>query len=390
MRESRQPKNTVLKHKNIISGIGLFGLALGCAAATLGRAQGSVWIGSPLELSVQVQLTEGEDTSSACVDAEVFHADTRQDTNRIRVTVEPGAHAHVGVVRIVSSALVDEPVVTVYLRAGCLQKSSRRYVLLAELPNDVATPTPVPNASRLATLPLAARTHVPAPGAPVATTASPSGQSSPRLERKARPVDDQERKQAPKPDKVAYKTPEPVQTSNRVAPAANVRLARASGRSRLKLDLLDLVEEKEVTLKSSTELSILPTDNLQRRSEAAALWRALNASPEDILREAARIQVMGTEVDALKTLTAKNQQGLAELGAQLQKAEAERYSNWLVYVLVALLAAVMLALALLWRRRVIPDKQVQWHVAPDVAPASDELDIDLDIPAMQAPAKPNP
>lgn len=364
-------------HKKIITGIGLIGLAFGCAAATLGRAQGSVWIGSPLNLAVQVQFADGEEVSSACVEADVFHADARLDTSRVHVTVEQGAQAQVGLVRITSSIPVDEPVVTVYLRAGCLQKSSRRYVLLAELPSDVATPTSVPLPSRVATLPLAPQTDVPAPSVPTAAAVSQPGHSSPRPERKARPASDQ--------------GPAPTRTTQRVAPPANTQLARGSGKPRLKLDLLDLVEERDPILKSSAELSILPTDNLQIRAEAAALWRTLNASPEEILRQAARVQQMASDVDTLKTLTVKNQRGLADLEARLQKAEAERYANWLVYVLGALLLTMLIALALLWRRRVVPDKSVQWQVAPGVAPAPDalDLDLDLDMPAMQAPAKPN-
>lgn len=374
-------------HKKIITGIGLLGLAFGCAAATLGRAQGSVWIGSPLNLAVQVQFADGEDISSACVEADVFHADARLDASRIHVTVEPGAQAQGGLVRITSSIPVDEPVVTVYLRAGCLQKSSRRYVLLAELPSDVATPTSVSIPSRVATLPLAPRTDVPAPTAQTAPAAPHPGLASPRPERKSRPAGDLE--QTPKPDKVAYRAPEPVQTSNRVATPTNTQFARVSGKSRLKLDLLDLVEERGPTLKSSSELSILPTDNLQIRAEAAALWRTLNASPEEVLRQAARVQQMASEVDSLTTLTAKNQRGLADLEARLQKAETERYANWLVYVLGALLLAMLIALALLWRRRVPPDKPIQWQVAPGVAPASDalDLDLDLDMPAVKTPAK---
>lgn len=359
-------------HKKIIAGIGLLGLAFGCAAATLGRAQGSVWIGSPLNLAFQVQFADGEEVSSACVEADVFHADARLDASRIRVTVEPGAQAQSGLVRITSSVPVDEPVVTVYLRAGCVQKSSRRYVLLAELPSDVAT------------LPLVPRTEA---SVPTAAAVNKPSHSSPRPERKARPADDQE--QAPKPDKLAYKAPEPARTTPRTAPAANTQSVRGSGKSRLKLDLLDWVEERDPTLKSSTELSILPTDNLQIRAEAAALWRTLNASPEEVLRQAARVQQMASEVDSLKTLTTQNQRSLADLEARLQKAEAERYANWLVYVLGALLLAMLIALALVWRRRAPHNDPIQWHSAHPRTPPPGELDLDLDldIPAPQAPSK---
>ncbi|MDP3655114.1 MAG: hypothetical protein Q8R67_25940 [Rhodoferax sp.] len=377
----------MLLHKKIISGIGLLGLAFGCAAATLGRAQGTVWIGSPLNLAVQVQFSDEENVSSACVEADVFHADARLDTSRIHIAVEPGAQAQVGVVRITSSIPVDEPVVTVYLRAGCLQKSSRRYVLLAELPSDVAIPTSVALPSRVTALPLAPRTDAPAHTVSSAAVTSKPIPPSPRPERKSRPASDQE--QIQKADKVAYKAAESVQSTQRVTAPASTQFARASGKSRLKLDLLDLVEERDPALKSSAELSILPTDNLQIRAEAAALWRALNASPEEVLRQAARVQQMASEVDTLKTLTTQNQRGLADLEARLQKAEAERYANWLVYVLSALLLTMLTALALLWRRRVPQNDPALWHSAQPKTPPTGELDLDLDldIPAPQAPSK---
>ncbi len=339
---------TALKLKQIVTGTGLLCLALGCTAVTLGRVQGSAWIGSPLDLSVAVQFADGEEASAACVEADVFHADARQDASRIRIAVTPGTSPQTGNVRIASSAPVDEPVVTIYMRAGCLQKSTRRYVLLAELPNTAAAPSPAPYPA-------------------LATASTNLAPPAPRVDNKAKPVSDQV--QSPKPVKIAPQNPEPVpppveRKAVKAAKAADTRLVSAPGKSRLKLDILDLMEERAPTLLSSTELTILPTDNLQLRSEATALWRAVNASPEDILREAAKVQMMAAEVDALKTLTAKNQQGLAELNARLQKAEAERYANWLVYVLVALLLAMAVALVRVWRRRVTPPEPVQWHAAP--------------------------
>lgn len=326
VRESRQIMNIVQKHKSFIMGVGLLCLAWGCSAVTLGRAQGAAWIGSPLDLKVQLEFADAQEAAGACLEAEVFHGDLRQDPRRIRVNLEQGTPGSGAVAHITSSAPVDEPMVTVYLKAGCQQKISRRYVLLAELRSDITPPAPAP--------------RVPTP-APVVT---PSVPSTP-----------------PRPSQVAK--PHTPSTSAAIATAAKVTPTRAvtaprlvkrpdsSGKSRLKLDMLELMEERSPTLKSSDELSALPTEDAQRRAQAAAWWRALNTSPEDRLRDSARVQEMETQVLALQTLTISNQRSLLALGTQLEKAESERYANPLVYALGALLLTMLTALFLLWRQR---------------------------------------
>ena len=62
-------------------------------------------------------------------------------------------------------------------------------------------------------------------------------------------------------------------------------MGNLKGKSRLKLDLLDLTEDGDLALRSTSELTILPEENPLRRTAAVALWRAKNASPQDILRD---------------------------------------------------------------------------------------------------------
>ena len=54
-------------------------------------------------------------------------------------------------------------------------------------------------------------------------------------------------------------------------------------------DMVSLLQVADASLGSTTA-------DLQRRADAAALWRALNASPEDILRDAARVQAMDADI----------------------------------------------------------------------------------------------
>lgn len=394
----------------------LLALAFDGSAATLGRMQGAALIGRPLNLSVPVQLGEGEDLAQPCLEADVFHADNRQDPSRVRVTLEPAAEPHSAVVRIVSSVPVDEPLVTVYLRAGCSQKSTRRYVLLADIVSDVVAPPVVAATSRAA--PLLPQSGAALPAAPVAagTAGSEAVAASARRTVAAKPAAPAvQASEAVKAAPRATATPARADKPTKGVKGAKVRAAGAPTRSRLKVDMLDLSQERDPTLKASSELLSVPTADLQRRADAAALWRALNASPEDILRDAARVQAMDADISVLKTITERNQAGLQELSTRLRQAESERYANWLVYLLAALLLFSVAALAWLWRRHESSRREEWWRgselgaagtpsgqpEAPDTArstvtsqratlpPALTAVDIDLgQVPAAAASRAP--
>lgn len=340
-----------MKYKTKIAGIALLCLALGSQALTLGRIRGAVLVGKPLDVAVQVQLDAGESVASLCFDADVFHGDTRQEARRVHVRVEPTAQAQSVQVRILSSAIIDEPVVTVYLRSGCQQKITRTYVLLAELASEVAPPLPALLGAPSAT----ARALPPAPWTqPVATAQA----NQPALRAK-RPTQRRSENSAP---------PKP----RSVMSGATRKAAPAAGQARLKLDLLDLTEDREPTLNFSSEMLTQPSADPQRRTEAAALWRALNASPEEILRQSAQALALQADVSSLKTLTAKNQAGLIDLTARLHQAQSERFSAWVVYALLAALGVCLAALALVWRRqrRLQDQSKDWWERANNVQPVS--------------------
>jgi hypothetical protein len=270
---------------------------LGCDALTLARARGAAWVGKPLDMVIPVQLDAGEDATALCFEADVFHADTRQEASRVRVLVETTEQAQSINVRVRSSALVDEPVVTVYLRTGCGQKTSRRYVLLADVPSDTATPLAVarPPIARAVPSPVTALAPEHADAVPPETP--PTAQA-----RKVR---------VPKPPvtKVA-----PVKSS--AVPDKKLP-ERASGQSRLKLDPLDLLSDRVANL--DAYMTFEP--------------------PEDALRNRQRMQALE---DALKTSqlqAVKTEASLADLKHRLQQAESERFPVVVLYGLLALVLA---------------------------------------------------
>lgn len=289
----------------------------------MGRLRGAAWLGQPLDLSIQVQHEVGESLSSLCFDAEVFHADTRLDPGRIRVNVEATALAQMAQIRLQTMIPVDEPVVTVYLRENCLSKTTRRYVLLADIPSDApAAPA------------LVAPVAIPAP---VAQGASELPASHPVKDKPA----SQNKAVAPQMDrKTPVKARPVVERPMKEMPAGKQeREAKAKPEKPLQIPVV-----KKPQLKLDPLLSL--SERVVQLEEATLASHAGQSDQED-----QRLKKMEDSVQALLTLAAKNERSMAELRERLQQAESEKYDNLLVYGLLFLLLVTLGLLAFLWRRQ---------------------------------------
>ena len=359
----------------LLSLILLLSYAGSSSAVSLGRHRGAALIGRPLDLTVQAVLDAQEDLAALCLEADVFYADNRQEKSRVRVTAEKATPAaQDALIRIRSSTLIDEPVVTVYVRIGCQQKVERRYVVLADLASEVAGQAALPQVpttseSRPVAVPAVAagqratssRPAVAARSGPgsnrIADPSTPGVAGAPvrqgartsALAPKAALVDASQGVAGTAPQ---TKAGNGLKESKTLAQRREPRGKTAEkGSARLKLEALDLTIERDPSLKSSAELLSTPSAGAQERSAAAALWRALTAQPQDILRDLEKLQALENSVRALQIQTQKNQVTIAELALQLKKAESERYANALVYLLVALLLAAVATMVYLLRRR---------------------------------------
>ncbi|MBI2770927.1 MAG: hypothetical protein HYX47_14975 [Burkholderiales bacterium] len=321
--------------------------ALSSTALTLGRSRGVALIGRPLEFTIAVTLDSPADEAGLCAEADVFQGDTRVSPNRVAVRLEPGPGRD-AVLRVRSDAVVDEPVVTVYLRLGCTQKITRRYVLLAEQPGDILSSAPVETSQQAASVPLPARP----PALAAAPAAAPVVPAAPR----SRPSRSERAAAArtasaspPEPVLAQAKALEPrVRAAEPKARSAAQRgKAEAPGRSRLKVDLLDLtLPEADARLKSATELPGPPTATPQQRADAAALWRALRAEPADVLRDAQRMQAMESDIKGLRDLVKDTSRSLDAVKTDLEQARSERS---IAIAAAAIIAVLLVAALVAWR-----------------------------------------
>lgn len=300
-------------------------LAGEAAALTLGRARGAVLIGRPLEVAIPVTLDTAQG-DAPCTSADLYYGDDRvAGPVNARWEARGGAE---GVVRVSAATPVQEPIVTLYLRVGCGQPNTRRYVMLSELPpeNEPAARAPAIQ-SPVVAAPAARSTPTPAPAAPVAP---------PRVRERPPVV-----AQAP-----AIPTAQPAPRARR-APAP----APAPAQPRLRLEPLDLDPEREATLRLSPELATQAGADPQQRQAFAALWLALQKDPRQSVEDAVRLQGVERELASLRDTTRQNAAAVARMKAQVEEAEAGRQqAGWLVIALAAALAAVLAGVAWRWHR----------------------------------------
>lgn len=353
-----------MRFKAVTVGVVLAGTALGSAALTLGRARGAAWIGQPLELTVPIQLDAGQSDGALCAEADVFHGDSRQDANRVQVQVLPTDQADAFNLRINSSALVDEPVVTVYLRAGCSQKFSRKFVLLADYPSETTAPLSRSVAPAAPQAPLvipvessAAPVTATQSGGNAAVASSGSGKTAkpnvPVAKEAARDVPKAVAKEAPK------ETPQRKDVVSKTDKPAEPAKPVGAGKPRLRLDPIEVLNERVKSLESTTTAT---------------------AVQDDVARDSQKMQSLQSDLKTLLDQAAKNEASLMAMRERLEKAESERVPVTVVYGLAALVLMCMGALAYLLIRR---PRHSAWDnpSVPPPAPANNAARTTVRAPA---------
>ncbi|MDO8906697.1 FimV family protein [Hydrogenophaga sp.] len=317
----------------------LLSTVLSSAAASLGRQSGAAVIGRPLDVRIQVLLAPGEELNALCLSADVRYGDTLLPSTVVSLIPQRTAPDAEASIRVQAARVIDEPIVMVDLRAGCNASHARQYVFLADLVTETQSarqPAAPPLPVAVAPLPTAGASQAaPAVASPDASAAAGGTQAS--------------RPRTTPPVASAVRAPAQASTPPSVVrrPAAPQPPASAP---RLQLEPVDLSLniERDPTLRLSMTMLSEPTDSEEVRASAARLWAAINASPDDILRDAQKLAVLEAEAQGLRSEEARNQATIAQMKSSLDRS---RYMSWLVYLLAALLLMALLALIVVWRRK---------------------------------------
>lgn len=355
-------------------------VSLACAAAgTLalgfGRAHVGSMMGQPFEATVFVRIEAGDESPPRCVSADVFYGENRLPESAVTAEFEAGDGAE-RQVRVRGSVPIDEPVVSVYLTVGCNARMTRKWVSFADPPADRS--------------PVAVAAAAPSPPVTAAVDPALAAAAVPAVRAESGPAP----RAVPRPAPVRQARPAAAAASQVRAPRRAVATAAAPvavPASRLKMDVIDVPPARESTLRLSDRVPAVPAqEGGPQRAAAAALWRALNSSPEDLLRDRQRLQELEAGFERLREEVARSQQALANLEARLAQPQASptTVNPWTIALsfFVAMLAGALGWLA--WQRWRDHLYTTDWHADPD-----EDLQSTLSPPSLagapvQAPALP--
>lgn len=333
-----------------------FGFSFDIFALTIGQPQEGVWIGKPLNLTIPLGLDVAESATGLCLAVEAVQGDSRIDEQQLSVSVEPGANPLAPRMHVRSTRTIDEPFLTLTVKAGCDMRSTRRYVLFAD----------VPPASSLPSTGVSGRPQFPSSREPVpsasptsavrrgATARSTSASSSITGKRSA--IDAPSRQitsrviGAASPD--AKLAELPVRKAAKPAVTPVRKEAASVPRTRLQVDAFDLAPSADSMPK--TVATLVPTvgaagGEAPVPSANTALTGSVNAPSEVASQEALRLKSLETTLVGLRQQIADNQRTLVEMRSELSEARRSQYANPLMYALVFLLLLALTGLALLWR-----------------------------------------
>jgi hypothetical protein len=303
--------------------VALYGASTASWAIGLGRTTSAAVLGQPLSITLPVRLDTGEALTPECVSAEVHFGDNRQPLPAIQLT--SGANG----IRITTSTVVDEPVVTALVTVGCVKRVSRRFVFLADPPTvNLAQAEAAPP-------PMQQRGRAPEQRTPAAATEATGTGASPLA--RPRAVAETRVRHAP----AASASARPSKRTERAAPAA----------PRLQVDPIDFGVLADLELRLDDSLPPPAEGSSQQRAAAAALWRAFNAAPEEMAQDREKLLRLEEQFAAVRRDSAATRESLAVLEARLRRAEEERFANPLVFGLSVLSSLLLLLLGSIWWKR---------------------------------------
>jgi len=282
----------------------------------LGRPESQAVLGETLRVVVPLRVEVGETVTQECVSAEVMFGDDRVPSAAVSVELQPAETVTAGMgARLVlrTTALVNEPVVTVQVNAGCQARIGRRFVALADPPGHrAAEVAPVVEAMQ-APLPVEPVGKPSAGGKAKRADAQRSSHRAPVVASADAP-----RRAAAKPRKEAQARSKP-------------HAQPAPESPRLALDPIDADALVQPSLRSSGDM-VSPVEGASsevqaRREAASALWRALNATPEDMLRQRQHVEQLEQRLHALQRSGEQTQQNVSALQARMQALEKPRSSG---------------------------------------------------------------
>lgn len=323
-----------------------------------GRTISRVVLGEPLRVSVALMLDAGESLEAPCVSAEVHDGDNLIPASKVQVSLASSVDARGPSAQIRTSVPIVEPVATLHLTVACQFNVKRNFVFLADPPSWQASAEQeslteqirqtVVAPEQRTTLPrVVARSEVPSPPA-VSQPASASIRKTPT------------RRQAV-PEAVR---PASSRSSLSITPRNAAPLA-----PRLILDPVETDASVKPDLRMSNSLSQLASEPetvspelQQRRAAAAALWQAMNLSPEEVARDRQKLLAQERVLSQLSSELPPVAPAVAPPSTVASAPSVARGLNWMAYALgLAAVAGVWLSVRFMRQMRQRTAAETDWR-----------------------------
>ncbi|MCE4557527.1 FimV family protein [Roseateles cellulosilyticus] len=181
----------------------LLGLApQGALALGLGQPQVHSVLGKPLDVSIPLLLSEGEQLTDSCLRTEVSAGDARVPAGLLQLRIE-GVEGQQRI-RLQSAARIDEPALRITLALGCPLRLTREFNAFVDPPASAQVAAEPPAPQPMPTVTVAAAPSTAAQPAP-----APAPRAHPRPKPKPRPTGP--RLVLERPEVLVSEAPRPVQ-----------------------------------------------------------------------------------------------------------------------------------------------------------------------------------
>lgn len=368
-------KENVVRISNALLGATLTLVASSAAALSLGNSRGTVVLGAPIDLVFEVVPDPGNDVASSCVVAELTSGENRIGDSRVRVT--PVAAG----VRVQAYITADEPVLTAKISAGCSGRVSRTYTFLSQLPEAIGTPARPVDIGRLAqaTPSVGFNSSSGSVGTAGSAGSGVAAGAAVAAPPRAATVNRAARARAEAP--AAQRPQRAAAAAPRLRPAPAPAPVEEP-RSRLVMEPLEVWLDAPLPLRTTSELTVTPPEaGDAKRAEAAALWKALNTPPEEMLQANARMRQLETEAAAQRAKASAERTAATQWKERAETLESQSFPAMVVYGLLGLLGLALALVLWMWsrsrRRPVEPDT---WNQSVAAATQREPAGVIMDGP----------
>lgn len=371
-----------MKFCDLIIFVGCLGAASTSSALSLGASQGSVFLGSNVDLVFHVQADPGQTADSSCVNAEVWLGDVRLGSSQVQLQALSDTS-----VRVRTLQAVNEPLVNVKLTAGCAGAISRSYPFFADPPLSMAASVkPIDLSSiQVASLPPASTSLTPPTtgSMPSAIKAKPKPAKRAVHPQPAPSASTPTAATGTPPAAVDATAPAQAPSAEAAAASAGVTTAAAAAHTteqpKLRMEALDGLVPPFA--QETAETSLSPDAN----AESLPRGTSIDANTQMLMDASARrLELLEQQLLAMQSTLTNNRTEITALRTQLAQTQNEGLPLW-VNVMLGLLALALATIAWLLQRIKQERAHAQARWADTVLAAQDEPPASA-TPAVAVPA----